>query len=141
MGWGIIEDAVEAGVDKVGDAVGFVGLLFVPDVNVISGAAITAATNIARGAAMAAGLAVSESVLAIIGSIAGSAVVGAVLSVTLDLAVAQPVKIALGAQDGITLDHLASTAAYGAGGGAIAAGFSSGAAQRTSNRGWVVARE
>ncbi|WP_439676503.1 hypothetical protein [Embleya sp. MST-111070] len=106
-----------------------VGLLFVPGVNVISGAAITAATNIARGAAMAAGLAISESVLAIIGSIAGSAVVGAVLSVTLDLAVAQPVKIALGAQDGITLDHLASTAAYGAGGGAFAAGFSSGAAQ------------
>ena len=105
------------------------GLLFVPGVNIVSGAAITAATNIARTAAMAAGLAISESILAIIGSIAGSAVIGAVLSVTLDLAVAQPVKIAMGAQDGITLDHIGTTAAYGAGGGAFAGTLSAGANQ------------
>ncbi|MET7302798.1 RHS repeat-associated core domain-containing protein [Embleya sp. NPDC005575] len=103
------------------------GLLFVPGIGVLSGAAITAATNIARAAAMAAGLAISESVLAIIGSIVGSAVVGAVMSVTLDLAVAQPVKIALGAQNGITLDHVGTTAAYGAAGGAVGGTFSAGA--------------
>lgn len=105
------------------------GLLFVPGVNVVSGAAVTAATNVARGAATAAGIAISEAVAAAIGTIVGNAVVGAVFAITLDLAVAQPIKIAMGAQDGYTAENLAKVAAYGAGGGAFAGTMSVGAQQ------------
>ncbi|WP_424643010.1 hypothetical protein [Embleya sp. AB8] len=105
------------------------GLLIVPGVNIISGAAMSAATAAAESAATACGLAISATVLEIIGSIAGSAVIGAVTSVVLDLAVAQPIKIAMGAQDGLKTDHLLETAAYGGAGGAVAGGMSAGAQQ------------
>ncbi|MGC0415117.1 hypothetical protein [Embleya sp. AB8] len=105
------------------------GLLVVPGVNIISGAAMSAATFAAESAATACGLAISASVLEIIGTIVGSAVIGAVTSVALDLAVAQPIKIAMGAQHGLTTDHLLETAAYGAAGGAVGGTMSAGAQQ------------
>lgn len=105
------------------------GLLIVPGVNVISGAAMSAATLAAESAATACGLAISATVLEIIGTIVGSAIIGAVTSVVLDLAVAQPIKIAMGAQDGLTVDHLLKTAGYGAAGGVVGGTMSAGAQQ------------
>ncbi|MGW4222652.1 WXG100-like domain-containing protein [Streptomyces bauhiniae] len=94
-------------------------------------AAVAAAATVTELAA-GLGIAVTEEIAAIAGTTLATAAFGGVESVTVDLAVTQPVSIALGEQKGgFDLDEVHQSAAYGAllGGGLGGAGATARAAR------------
>ncbi|WP_194858905.1 hypothetical protein [Streptomyces sp. SUK 48] len=86
------------------------------------GAAVAAAATVADVAA-GLGVAVTEEIAAIAGTTLATAAFAGVESVTVDLAVAQPVSVALGESKGFSLDEAADAGLYGmAFGGLFGAG-------------------
>ncbi|MCX4747620.1 hypothetical protein OG455_19210 [Kitasatospora sp. NBC_01287] len=78
-------------------------------------------------AAAAVGVTVSETVATIAGTVLTGAVFGAAESATVDLAVAQPIKIAFGDQKGISGTEILDAAETGGIAGGAASGFGAGA--------------
>ncbi|WP_244317685.1 DUF6531 domain-containing protein [Streptomyces bauhiniae] len=89
----------------------------------ISEAAAAAATATIVELAGTLGVAVSTEVAAIAGTTLATAAIGGIESVTVDLAVAQPVAISTGESEGFSLDEASDSALYGmAFGGALGGG-------------------
>ncbi|MGV9402654.1 RNase A-like domain-containing protein [Streptomyces sp. NPDC003667] len=135
-------DAVHAAKKKLEHELEIVGatlvagtLLAVFTAGLSEGAAVAAAATVAELAA-GLGLTVTAEVATIAGTTLATAAIAGIESVTVDLAVAQPVSIALGEQKGLSLDEARDAAAYGA---LLGGGFGGGgAAVRAASRagGW-----
>ncbi|EFF92636.1 conserved hypothetical protein [Streptomyces sp. e14] len=99
------------------------------------GAALAAAGTVTELAA-GLGVAVSAEVASIAGTTLATAAFAGIESITVDLAVAQPLSIALGEQQGLSLDEARQAGAYGALTGGLLRG--GGAAIRAAERagGW-----
>ncbi|MFD6025408.1 DNA/RNA non-specific endonuclease [Streptomyces griseoluteus] len=113
-------DAVHAAKKKLEHELEIVGatlvagtLLAVFTAGLSEGAAVAAAATVAELAA-GLGVTVTAEVAAIAGTTLATAALAGIESVTVDLAVAQPVSIALGEQKGFSLDEARDAAAYGA---------------------------
>ncbi|MDI2128509.1 hypothetical protein [Yinghuangia seranimata] len=108
---------------------------------ILAGVGLSVATaGAASGAAAAATATVIEACGAAAGSLAAGlitaavtagvfAVQGALVAIVVDVAVTQPIRIAGGAQDGLSLAHVIDAAEMGAAGGAVGGAFASGAGQ------------
>ncbi|MFJ8821739.1 hypothetical protein ACIREE_08135 [Streptomyces sp. NPDC102467] len=86
----------------------------------ISEAAAAAATAAIVELSATLGVTVSTEIATIVGTTLTTAAIGSIESVTVDLAVSQPLSIALGESKGISLDELGKSAAFGAAGGGAA---------------------
>ncbi|MFK4222818.1 DUF6531 domain-containing protein [Streptomyces sp. NPDC019890] len=127
-----VDDAIEKLWTQIGiDAaiiVGGIALAFFTAGAAAGAAALATEALIEFGATM--GIAVSATVAEIAAGALVAAAFGGVESVTIDLAVAQPLKIATGMQDGFSLDEINQAAkdgmiyggAFGAGSGVLKAG-------------------
>ncbi|MEU1463515.1 hypothetical protein ABZ467_23000 [Streptomyces sp. NPDC005727] len=135
-------DAVHAAKKKLEHELEIVGatlvagtLLAVFTAGLSEGAADAAAATVAELAA-GLGVTVTAEVATIAGTTLATAALAGIESVTVDLAVAQPLSIALGEQKGLSLDEARDAAAYGA---LLGGGFGGGgAAVRAASRagGW-----
>ncbi|MEV5736755.1 DNA/RNA non-specific endonuclease, partial [Streptomyces sp. NPDC052292] len=124
-------DAVHAAKKKLEHELEIVGatlvagtLLAVFTAGLSEGAAVAAAATVAELAA-GLGVTVTAEVATIAGTTLATAAIAGIESVTVDLAVAQPVSIALGEQQGLSLDEARDAAAYGA---LLGGGFGGGGA-------------
>ncbi|MFF4964849.1 RNase A-like domain-containing protein [Streptomyces sp. NPDC001037] len=124
-------DAVHAAKKKLEHELEIVGatlvagtLLAVFTAGLSEGAAVAAAATVAELAA-GLGVTVTAEVATIAGTALATAAIAGIESVTVDLAVAQPVSIALGEQKGLSLDEARDAAAYGA---LLGGGFGGGGA-------------
>ncbi|MFF7383483.1 RNase A-like domain-containing protein [Streptomyces griseoluteus] len=135
-------DAVHAAKKKLEHELEIVGatlvagtLLAVFTAGLSEGAAVAAAATVAELAA-GLGVTVTAEVAAIAGTTLATAALAGIESVTVDLAVAQPLSIALGEQKGFSLDEARQAAAYGAllGGGLGGGGAAVRAASRAGGR-------
>ncbi|MFK4144338.1 RNase A-like domain-containing protein [Streptomyces sp. NPDC004065] len=136
-------DAVHGAKKKIEHELEIVGatlvggtLLAVFTAGLSEGAALAAAGTVTELAA-GLGITVSAEVASIAGTTLATAALAGIESVTVDLAVAQPMSIALGEQKGLSLDEAREAGVYGALlGGAFGGG---GAAVRAASRagGWT----
>ncbi|MEW2291885.1 RNase A-like domain-containing protein [Streptomyces sp. NPDC006743] len=136
-------DAVHAAKKKLEHELEIVGatlvggtLLAVFTAGLSEGAAVAAAATVTEVAA-GLGVTVTAEVASIAGTTLATAALAGIESVTVDLAVAQPLSIALGEKKGLSLDEAREAGVYGALlGGALGGG---GAAVRAADRegGWT----
>nr|WP_318202174.1 polymorphic toxin type 17 domain-containing protein [Streptomyces sp. SCL15-4] len=138
-------DAIDDAINKLWTQIGIDAAVIAGGVTlailtagIASGAAAAAAEAVIEfGATM--GVAVTTTVAEIAAGTLVAAAFGGIESVTVDLAVAQPLKIATGLQDGFSLDEVNQAAkdgmifggALGAGGGLLKAGMEGGLADTT----------
>lgn len=121
-------DAVDDAINKLWTQIGIDATVIVAGIGLafftagISAAASAAATDAIIDLAGTLGIAVSTTVAEIAGTTLAAAAFGGMESVTVDLAIAQPLKIATGLQQGLSLDEVNEAAESGMifGGGSAA---------------------
>ncbi|CAG7640649.1 RHS repeat-associated core domain-containing protein [Actinacidiphila bryophytorum] len=112
-------DAVDDAINKLWTQIGIDATVIVAGIGLafftagISAAASAAATDAIIDLAGTLGIAVSTTVAEIAGTTLAAAAFGGMESVTVDLAIAQPLKIATGLQQGLSLDEVNEAAESG----------------------------